>query len=77
MFSCNSYHIRENSSEFHFLDVFNNTLTPARIIDISDANLVTFSFNKLENKDNKVDKTYKLYYNNDEEEKHFERINNK
>lgn len=77
MFNCNSYHVRENSSDFHFLDVFNNTLIPARIIDISDANLITFSFNKLENKDNKVDKTYKLYYNNDEEEKHFERINNK
>lgn len=57
MFSCNSYHIREHSSDFDFLDVFNNSLIPAKIIDISDTNLVTFSFNKLENKDNKVDKT--------------------
>lgn len=50
------YNFPKHNNEFQFLDVFNECLTSARIIDLTDKKLDCFSFNTLEEYNKQVDK---------------------
>lgn len=55
-FNNGKYNFPKHNNEFQFLDVFNECLTSAKIIDMTDKNLECFSFNTLEEYNKQVDK---------------------